>query len=475
MRAGKCWTGLQGRSNAAAYLQKEMGSPRNLRVLRYPRNERGLYTVNSIRYINIALEIFGAVLSLVIISCLALSEYEKNALNRKFIRVLACNILLQLSDAAAWALKGCQDPIGGFAVRAANFGVFTFGYILIAVFTDYLMAYLGTKAHLSRTLSLAVGVLCAIAVGLTVLSQFNQMYYSIDENNLYHRENWFWLSQFWGIACMGINGSLILRYRRLLQAKEYLPLLSYIVLPVAAMCIQIFVYGIALTYIAISVSILSIYMGIQVAQSKEFKQKELELAESRISVMLSQMTPHFLFNSLNAISALCMTDPKKADEAILQFADYLRGNVEALESNALIRFEVELKHIQSYAAIEQLRYGELLSIEYDIAYSDFMVSTLSIQPIVENAIKHGVGKKDTGGTVTLSTRLQDGWAVIIISDDGVGFDPRLAQKPGSIGLKNVQKRLQYLCNAQIDVESEPGRGSMVTIRIPPGGARRLPS
>jgi len=200
---------------------------------------------------------------------------------------------------------------------------------------------------------------------------------------------------------------------------------------------------------------------------QKYTQMENELLQSRISVMLSQIKPHFLYNTLNVISALCLTDPTKADEAICTLSSYLRGNIQALEKQTPVPFEQELNHIKNYVNIEKMRYGDRLHVVYDIGYTDFFVPTLSLQTLVENAIRHGVSLRPEGGTVTVKTKLQVDYAVICIIDDGMGFDQKGQSEDNSgIGLRNTRMRLQYMMNADLTIKSAPSQGTVVTIRIP---------
>lgn len=209
-------------------------------------------------------------------------------------------------------------------------------------------------------------------------------------------------------------------------------------------------------------------------QSAELQQKALrlekELAENRITTMLSQIQPHFIYNVLNAISGLCSIDPEKADGAIITFSGYLRNNIDFLTSADPITFYEEKRHIRQYVELEQLRFGDKIHVEYDTRFSDFTLPPLTLQPVVENAIKHGISVKPDGGTVTILTERVENYAVVTISDDGVGFDPSAPKSSGenrqSVGLRNVRERLSYVSHASMETKSAPGHGTVVTIRIP---------
>lgn len=201
---------------------------------------------------------------------------------------------------------------------------------------------------------------------------------------------------------------------------------------------------------------------------QQVEQAERKLADSRIAIMLSQIQPHFLYNALAAIAVLCRKDPVAAQRATTEFAKYLRGNINSLNQRAPVPFETELEHIRIYLKLEKMRFQEELNVVYDIQTTEFMVPSLTIQPLVENAVKYGVGEKDGGGTVTISTRACRNYIEVVIEDDGVGYNAQLLQQDGRahIGIENVRTRLMEIGGATLDISSRAGKGTVVVIQIP---------
>ena len=184
--------------------------------------------------------------------------------------------------------------------------------------------------------------------------------------------------------------------------------------------------------------------------------------------MVSQIQPHFLYNALTSIAQLCEKNPSKAKKATIDFSDYLRRNMNSLKEQSPVSFESELKHLETYLSLEKMRFGDDLNIEYDIQTTDFLIPSLTVQPLVENAVKHGVGMKEDGGTVTIATREYDNRFEVIVSDDGVGFDTEKKPDDGRthIGMENVRNRLKTMCNAVLNIKSKIGVGTTATITIP---------
>lgn len=202
--------------------------------------------------------------------------------------------------------------------------------------------------------------------------------------------------------------------------------------------------------------------------SAKVQRLEQELQQSRISIMLSQLQPHFLFNVLNSIYYLCGTQPDKARGVVDKFSTYLRENLESLDQKDLIPFRRELDHIQTYLELEKIRFEEELSVVYDIQTENFLLPVLTVQPLVENAVKHGITKKQGGGVLTLSTREEPGCFVITVSDTGVGFEPEHYQEDVKlhIGIENVRLRLEDMVGGILNITSSPGKGTTAVVTIP---------
>lgn len=203
-----------------------------------------------------------------------------------------------------------------------------------------------------------------------------------------------------------------------------------------------------------------------IERKEEMERMESQLIISRTTVLMSQIRSHFVFNILNAISGMCKYDPEKADETVVQFARYLRYNIDIMEDDKNIPFSTELRHLEDYVALEQVRFGDKISFFTDIETDDFYLPPLILQPVVENAIKHGLSKKLTDGFIVLRTRQQQDSTVIIVEDDGVGFDRKELEKGQSVGLRNIRFRLQHLVGGSLEISSVVGKGTIVTITIP---------
>jgi LytS/YehU family sensor histidine kinase len=401
-------------------------------------------------------------------ACIVIGDSFAVRINRAFIWVLLSNAALMLSDAIAFYSIGRTEPHYFILNFIGNFLTFQFSYVIIMCFSNYINVYFAAIIRIKRTTVYMVYGVCGLAIVLTFLSLLNNMYFIIDENNIYRRQNMYWLSQVMGMIGLALNYIEIIKYRKSLNRMETFALSSYIILPIIAVVIQVSVYGYVSVYIASTLTILFIYIGMQVQFQKILKEKELQLTQSRIAMMLSQIQPHFLYNALAVISRLCDKDPAQAKKATIEFSAYLRGNMDSLEETKLISFEKELKHIEGFLNLEKAMYGDALNVIYDIRIKDFFLPALTVQSVVENAIKHGIGKREGGGTVGICTSETDNEFLVVVSDDGVGFECEKTASERNLwaGINNVRLRLSMQCGGSLDIESKQGVGTTATIIIP---------
>jgi hypothetical protein len=207
-----------------------------------------------------------------------------------------------------------------------------------------------------------------------------------------------------------------------------------------------------------------------IAKSKELETEKLllntQLAESRVSTMMSQIRPHFIYNTLGSIEQLCEIDPAKAGELVHNFAKYLRGNFGELDNPKPILMSQEMEHVHHYITIENVRFPDM-TFTFEMNSNDFHIPALTIQPIVENAIKHGLMKLQKGGTIRVVAYETETHYCVLVEDDGVGFDTSvLLDERKHVGIRNIRGRLKAMVNGTLEIESTIGVGTKVLIKIP---------
>ena len=206
------------------------------------------------------------------------------------------------------------------------------------------------------------------------------------------------------------------------------------------------------------------------AKAKELETEKTvlnaQLAESRISTMMSQIRPHFIYNTLGSIEQLCEIDPQKAGELVHNFAKYLRGNFGELDNPKPILMSQEMEHVRHYISIENVRFPDM-TFSFELRSNDFHIPALTIQPIVENAIKHGLMKLPKGGTIRVVSYETDSHYCVRVEDDGAGFDTKeLLEDRKHVGIRNIRERLAAMVGGKLEIESTVGVGTKVLITIP---------
>ena len=201
------------------------------------------------------------------------------------------------------------------------------------------------------------------------------------------------------------------------------------------------------------------------ASRREILQLQTQLEHEQTDMLLSQIRSHFFYHTLNALQALIVLRPGDAYKMAGDFARYLRFTLDAATAAGGIgSFKEELRAVRAYADINQAQLGDRLNMVYHVPpEADFSLPVLTIQPVVENAILHGIKPKVGGGTVTVSLEETETHWRVTVADDGLGFDPAAAAEAGSIGLSNVRRRLSRFPGCGIEIESAPGQGTRVVL------------
>ena len=260
----------------------------------------------------------------------------------------------------------------------------------------------------------------------------------------------------------------IYRYRKVKKLEQLLPVAASLIIVFSVVLDFRILIEPPVSFLTIAVIVDSVFFYIWLHLQYVREHEQDLMAAQRIRIMMTQIQPHFLFNSLNTIRSLYAIDPSKADATLENFSAYLRQNLESLNQTDLIPIAKELEHTQVYAEIEMVRFPNI-HVEYQIEDEQFKIPALTIQPLVENAIQHGVrGKKE--GLVTVSSVRETDVHRVTVQDNGLGFDVKkqITAKGQHIGLQNVKERVEQMCRGRMLLQSEIGKGTSVTLLIPCG-------
>ncbi len=416
-------------------------------------------------YVNIALDSFGLIVSLIMFASGFGDLTRKKHGSRHFLFLLSFVMLALVADIVSWIGEG--NVALRYLTLIANAMAACSGQLAIICFMGYLTNSLYGNSRAAVCILRIFQVLCVLSLLFAIGNIFGGYAFFVDETGHYVQSAntgmvilylLFPLLSFLALILMALFATHSAKVNRFL-------FILYTLFPVAGIVADYLLHSLSLTYISLAVSVLVIYTGI-------FVQKQKLIEAQKQTLMLSQINPHFVYNTLSTIASMCDLSPKLAKSLTLDFSTYLRRNLDTLSGEDRIPFDKELEHVECYLKIEKARFRERLNVIYAIQCRDFFIPPLSVQPIVENAVRHGITKKASGGTLRISTYATDRHYIIEIRDDGVGFDTEQAPRTDGrahVGLENVRNRIGGLCHGTLTVKSTVGVGTRVTIEIPKKG------
>lgn len=247
-------------------------------------------------------------------------------------------------------------------------------------------------------------------------------------------------------------------------------LFNAMILPIMGLFIQLFFVELSIDSFMLTMAFLASFVSYQIILEGMLIAKDMELSESKIKLLLEQIQPHFIFNSLSAIEELCVEDPEKAEKCVHEFAKYLRQNLDAMTENSLIPLERELEHVAQYVNLEKADPSCEFEITYDIRVNNVMLPALTIEPLVENAIRHGLYGKPKGGKIEIVCTDNGDEVLVAVRDNGNGPEFRQQHKRKGIGTDNVRKRLAAQIGGYLEIKAlEVGTESL--IHLPKSGMR----
>ena len=419
---------------------------------------------NAIDLINFSAAVTGLVIALLgLFFTLAMKSLEKWT-RRFFVALFSVAAAYVASDLLSQVSLIFLGPDYAVLSRIAVFCESFFSSLLMPMITVYLLRCSGERRK--RTpLFASMLTLWLVYVALLIFTQFSTEIYSISSKNVYQRGPWYFVLLVPPATMMIMNCISLFFRRKQLTKKQRAAFTVYLLIPLGCMLIQMFSYGLLMIVIGTSVSAMIMFVFILLDQVDHSIRQQKENAAQQASITVLQMRPHFIYNTLMSIYYLCKQDAEKAQQVILDFSSYLRKNFTAIAKADAIPFEEELEHTRAYLAVEQARFKDQLLVEFDTPFTDFRIPPLTLQPIVENAVKHGMDPELEPLFISISTRRQDGYAEITVDDSGPGYQPADDNEP-HIGLDNVRERLKMMCKGDLTISRRDCGGTIVTIRIP---------
>ena len=414
--------------------------------------------------VNFASASAGLVIMLIgLIFTLSVS-YLETSTRRFFIILFSMAGAYVLSDLVSQVSLLFLGP--GFALlsRIAVFLESLFSSMLMPMITVYLLHCSGERRKRTPLFASMI-TLWLVYAALLVLTQFTTQIYTVTPENVYLRGPLYFVLLVPPAAMMALNFAAYLFRRGKLSRRQRQAFAVYLLVPLASMLVQMAFYGPLTIVIGTSLSVMIMFIFIlQDHADHSIRQQQVNSAQ-QASITVLQMRPHFIYNTLMSIYYLCKQDAGKAQQVILDFTSYLRRNFTAIAKEDTIPFSEELEHTRAYLAVEQARFRDQLMVEFETPYTAFRLPPLTLQPIVENAVKHGLDPELEPLFISVTTRKEDGFAEIIVDDSGPGYKPTDDNEP-HIALDNIKKRLKMMCGGELTVSARSCGGTIVRIRIP---------
>ena len=311
----------------------------------------------------------------------------------------------------------------------------------------------------------AVLALEGLYILLLAAAQFSSLFYYVTPDAHFHFGPWYSLLVCPTAAIELVNLDCLFRRRKALTRKHFLAMLISLLPLTVALLVHLFIPVFPLIDIGIGISALSMYAIILSEQVGQYLRQQREIAHEQAGIMVLQMRPHFIHNTMLSIYYLCEQNPREAQRVTLDFNTYLEKSLAALASDEAIPFSEELEHTRAYLNVEQALYDESLFVDYDTPHTSFQVPPLTVQPIVENAVKHALDPDSRPLRISIQTRKTDLGSEITVSDNGPGFDPAGGGKTHT-ALDNIRQRLELMCGGSMTISPREGGGTVVKLAIP---------
>ncbi len=435
-------------------------------------------------YVEMWVEIYAAVILVYMFAEDIIQKRMGILKHASFLNLQLSAIIMVVSDIFHHLLYRYEMPENS-GVKPSDIAIivcFIAYYMTLFFFIVYVRKYIGQYRNVPRYYMIASLVVCIVFTILWILSVINGILFKIEDGDMVPGPLYV-LGQLGGYFIVILVVVMIKRYGEGISRQNIMVIISFSLCPIIGVVVRSIFKIQSVVVLLLSLTMVLMHIIIDLENSERVRRQEAIIADDRIRIMISQVQPHFLFNALNSIYVLCEKDPKQAQEAVGDFSEYLRANLESLETSRLISLKDEMEHVDTYLKLEKMRFQEQLMIEKGEVLEEIRIPALSLQPIVENAVRHGIGHKKDGGTVSIGSYATEDEYVVYVKDDGVGFEPESVDDKGQdeqeeilsddggrqrrhVGIKNVRERLRLMCDGSLNIISSPGNGCEAYITIP---------
>lgn len=435
-------------------------------------------------YTNISLEIPTLILSIfLLVVCYLRKKTAGNIEGLNCVIIANTGVLIsQIIEwiSVSWAINNAMTPLKLFIRWFFFISEYWLGAYLVYAILLFIISTVNLVSDSKKNynhlliISSALGIVQSLLMTSAVFTKW-PFYFNPSGHLIETASTSVLFALFYSIISLSFVYLLVKEYKTLGLRRVFV-FATYIVLTLSSSILDT-KFNTVVSYVIRTFVILLFYFEIDLKESeraqtkeKELAKKEAEMTTLSVNLMMSQIQPHFLYNSLSTIAYLCTEDPNEAEKATNEFANYLRANLKSINSKDPIPFSKELDHVQNYLKVEQRRFADQMNVIYDIKTTDFLIPPLALQPIVENSVHHGVETRYEPTTIRVTSEEKENEYLVIVEDDGPGFDinQKMDDDRLHVGINSTKTRLREMVHGYMEIESEIGIGTKVTIHIPKG-------
>ena len=422
---------------------------------------------NEMIELNIGLLVFAILVTFfILLGCVGYKSRNLSYM-RNFVWIVCMNLVMLIGECGLWIMKsGFENE---WLAKLCGFFSYGGGTVMALFYLFCILSFVEERGapDVSYRSAYLMRIVCGCYLVLVFLSMFNGMLFQVDAHGNLTDGPYYWIAWLIDPMILLIEILVVVHYRKNLSRFGTIVMLNFGLVSLITTGLQSIWYPVP-ELLVCTLALLLMFMLFYWEMAKKLVENERELMQSQMSLAISQIQPHFLYNTLSTIAELCRKDSAMAEEVTNRFALYLRVNLEHMGDSFPVEFSKELKHVQTYLWIEKIRFQDELQVVYDIQTEDFIIPALTVQPLVENAVKHGLMGSENVCTITIRTKCVERGYQVIIEDDGCGFDPNEVKNDGRkhIGIESVRSRLKHMVGGTVTVKSAIGEGTMVIIEIP---------
>lgn len=406
----------------------------------------------------------GAAMMLALVGLgIAIAMQGVDRWNKRFFIAFFSVLVLYVGFAMADGFLEMQSDSGQEQMLVYYFETL-FASTLIPMMTVDLLHCCGEDSLHSRLLR-TVMVLWLVFFVMVTLTLSTTLFYYLGPDGQFQRGPLYTLLTAVLDAILFVNLFGVINRKERLSKRYFYAFLIGLLPMTIVLFVHSFVPVFSFMGIGVSIYALSMFGIILSDQEEQFLHQRQQIANQRASIMVLQMRPHFIYNTMMSIYYLCKQDPDLAQRVTLDFTTYLRKNFTAIASEEPIPFSEELEHARAYLAVEQTQFDDRLYVDYDTPHLEFRLPPLTLQPIVENAVKHGMDPDGDPLRVMVRTRKTDKGSVVVVENSGADFQIANDSEP-HVALRNIQQRLEMMCDGKMTITPRVGGGTVVEVTIP---------